>query len=81
MLHIKTITTTEKVMNTCPDCNGIGFVEHGHQGNTAMLPCHFCDSAGELDLDARLNDMEAAFANAFMYNGIAEQDAFEDVEF
>ena len=67
-------------MHNCPDCNGIGFVEHGHEGDTAMLPCHFCSGAGELDLDERLNDMEAQFANAFMYGGIEEWDAVEDVE-
>lgn len=64
-------------MHNCPDCNGVGFVEHDNYGDVAMLPCHMCSSAGELDLDARLNDME----QAFMYGGIAEQDAFEDVSF
>lgn len=49
-------------MDNCPDCQGLGFVEHDNYGDVAFLPCHMCDGAGELDLDARLNDMQVAFA-------------------
>lgn len=67
-------------MQNCPDCNGTGFVQHHHDLGSDFLPCHFCDGSGQLDLDARLNEMEAAFAANYMYGGIAEYEAVEDVD-